>query len=271
MTDTPTLADPGELGPSATPAPAPAAPKPAPAAPDAPRGTYEQRRAAQDQAAVRDAPPPDPQQPQAPAAQGEKVKVGAYEVSESQLAEMMQRQAVDDQRRLTLPTTPEAYEARLPADLQLPGGQTYVFNPNDPSMVAARQLAHAKGWSQSDFSDALGIFASHIAGQEAALAERSAAEVAKAGANAPQRVDAVSRFITAEMGETEGKQIRSLIVTDSMLRFMERLMTKISSQGAASFSQQHRAAPESSPIPGYANMTFEQRREAQDRNAARRR
>jgi hypothetical protein len=47
-------------------------------------------------------------------------------------------------------------------------------------------------------------------------------------------------------------------------------MNKISSQGAASFSQSHRVPPEdSSKIPGYDKMSFEQRRQAQDRNAAR--
>jgi hypothetical protein len=138
-------------------------------------------------------------------------------------------------------------------------------------MKAAQAMAHAKGWSQQDFSDALAIYASHAAGQEAALAERSRAEVARAGVNAPQRVDAVGRFITAEMGEADAKQIRALIVTDSMLRYHERMIQKISSQGTASFSQSHRAAPEANGIPGYESMTFEQRREAQDRNAARRR
>jgi hypothetical protein len=95
--------------------------------------------------------------------------------------------------------------------------------------------------------------------------------VAKAGVNAPQRVDAVGRFITAEMGEADAKPIRATIVTDAHLRFYEKLMNKISSQGAASFSQQHRAAPDTNPIPGYESMSFEQRRQAQDQNAARRR
>jgi hypothetical protein len=231
----------------------------------------EQRQAAAARAAGE--PPKDQAavDPAAPAAAStEKLKVGKYEVSEAELAGMMDRQAQDDLCKATLPAAPEAYKAELPADLKLPGGLEYKFDVNDPTMIAARNLAHSKGWSQQDFSEALGLFAGHHVAQEAALAERSAAEVAKAGANAPQRVDAVGKWITGMVGEADGKQIRSLIVTDSMLRFMERVMTKVSSQGAASFSQSHRAAPESSPIPGYANMTFEQRREAQDRNAARR-
>jgi transcriptional regulator with XRE-family HTH domain len=216
-----------------------------------------------------DAPAGD--QPAPSAAQGEKVKIGKYEVSEAELGAMMDRQAQEDLRAATRPAKPEAYEAKLPADLKLPGGQTYTFDPNDPSLVAARNLAHAKGWSQQDFSEALGIFASHIAGENAALAERSRAEIEKVGINAMQRLDAVGRFITAEMGEADAKQIRALIVTDSMLRYHERLMQKVSSQGSASFTQQHRVPPDDKTIPGYEGMSFEQRRQAQDQQAARRR
>jgi hypothetical protein len=96
------------------------------------------------------------------------------------------------------------------------------------------------------------------------MAERSKAEIAKAGPNAPQRVDAVGKWIESEVGKSDAVPIRATIVTDAHLRFYERLMNKIASQGAASFSQQHRVAPDTSKIPGYENMTFEQRRQAQD-------
>jgi hypothetical protein len=274
MTDAPlaTLADPGELGPSSiAPAAAPAAAKPAPVAEHA--QTYEQRRLAQDQAAkpAAEAPPPSADQQQPPlAASTEKLKVGKFEVSEAELADMLTRQGLEDQRKLTLPPTAADYKAELPADLKLPGGVEYKFDVNDPTMKAAQAMAHAKGWSQQDFSDALAIYASHHAQQEAVLAERSRAEIAKAGVNAPQRVDAVTKWITGEMG-TDAKPIVATIVTDAHLRFYEKLMNKISSQGTASFTQSHRAPPDTNPIPGFENMTFEQRREAQDRNAARRR
>jgi hypothetical protein len=211
------------------------------------------------------------QQPAAPAAQGEKVRVGEYEISAEELGAMMQRQAVDDQRRLTVPPSAEAYEAKLPADLKLPGDQTYIFNRNDPSLIAARNLAHSKGWSQQDFSEALGIFASHIAGQEAQLAERARAELEKVGVNAPQRVDAVGKWLDGFMGTKDAAPIRATICTDSHLRFMEAVMNKISSQGVASFSQSHRVAPDDNKIPGYEKMSFEQRRFAQDQRAARER
>jgi hypothetical protein len=206
----------------------------------------------------------------AAAASTEKLKVGKYEVSEAELATMMDRQAQDDLKKATLPAAPEGYKAELPADLKLPGGQTYTFDKNDPSIAAARNWAHAKGLSQGEFSEVLGIYASHVAGEQAILAERSRQEVAKAGVNAPQRVDAVGKWITGEMGEADAAPIRATIVTDAHLRFYEKLMNKVSSQGAASFSQSHRAAPETNSIPGYDKMSFEQRRLAQDQLAARR-
>jgi hypothetical protein len=228
----------------------------------------EQREAAAARAAGEPPPADDPQAP--PANSAEKMKIGRFEVSEAEVASMLDRQAQDDLRAATRPPSPEAYEAKLPADLKLPGGLEYKFDVNDPTMIAARNLAHSKGWSQQDFSEALALFAGHHVAQEAALAERSRAEVAKVGVNAPQRVDAVGRWITGEMGEADARPIRATIVTDAHLRFYEKLMNKISSQGTASFSQSHRAAPEANAIPGYENMSFEQRREAQDRNAARR-
>jgi hypothetical protein len=61
------------------------------------------------------------------------------------------------------------------------------------------------------------------------------------------------------------------MVTASHLKFIEAVMQKLESQGVGSFSQSHRVAPDAdSRIPGYENMSFEQRRFAQDQAAARR-
>jgi hypothetical protein len=269
-------ADPGELGPAIAPA---AAPKPAVAEH---AQTYEQRRHAQDAANAAAKPEAaadgkakpaeaaaDPKEP--PAEPGQKFRVGRHEVSEEQITEMLQRQSQEDLKRATLPQSAEGYEAKLPEGLKLPGGIEYSWNNADPTMVAARNWAHAKGLSQGEFSEVLGIYANHIATEQAAIAERSRLEIAKAGVNAPQRVDAVGKFITGLMGETDAKQIKALIVTDSMLRYHEAIMNKLASQGAANFSQSHRVAPETGGIPGYDKMTFEQRRQAQDINASRRR
>jgi hypothetical protein len=273
MNDIPTLAnaappaaDPGDIGPAVAPYVAPK-----PSTPEKPAAkTFAEQRLAQDQAAADKANPPatDPERPAQPGA--DRVKVGKYETSESELAAMMERQSLDDLKKATLPTAPEAYEAKLPADLKLPGGQEYKFDVNDPSLVAARNLAHAKGWSQQDFSEALGIFASHHAQQEAALAERSRQEIAKAGVNGPQRVDAVSKWITGMVGEADAIPIRATIVTDAHLRFYETIINKLTNQGGATFSQSHRVPPDKNEIPGFEKMSFAQQRYAQDQLAARR-
>jgi hypothetical protein len=229
----------------------------------------EQREAAAARAAGE---PPAAADPAAPAAAStEKLKVGKYEVSEAELASMMDRQAQDDLRKATVPPTADAYELKISPDTKLPGNVEFRFDGNDPSMVAARNWAHSKGLDQSAFSELLTLYASHVAQQETAMAERSRAEVARAGVNAPQRMDAVTRWITAEVGEADAKPIRATIVTDAHLRFYERMMTKVASQGAASFSAAHRVPPDTGEIPGFDKMTFEQQRFAQDQRAAQRR
>jgi hypothetical protein len=215
----------------------------------------------------REAPSEDPQ---TPPAEGAKFKVGKFEVSEAELAGMMDRQAQDDLRKATIPPTPDAYKLEISPDAKLPGNVEFKFDGNDPGLVAAKNWAHSKGLDQSAFSEMLTLYASHVAQQETAMAERSRAEVAKAGVNAPQRVDAIGKWIRAEVGDADAKPILATMVTDSHLRFFEKLQQRITSQGAASFSQSHRVAPDTKEIPGYEGMSFEQRRFAQDQQAARR-
>lgn len=179
---------------------------------------------------------------------------------------MLERQAIDDQRKATLPATPADYKLELPADFKAPGGVEFKIDEaaNQATFDALRTFAHSKGWDNQTLSEVLGLYASHQSAHEAQLAEISRAEIAKAGANAPQRVDAVGRWITGLVGEADAKPIRATLVTDAHLRFYEKLMSQQVSQGAASFSQQHRVAPDQTRIPGYEGMSFEQRRHAQE-------
>lgn len=238
------------------------------------RDRYDQLKSASSEPAERAAGDPAPDgttADQPTASSSDKVKIGRYEVSEQDIGSMMERQAIEDQRRLTLPATPNDYKLEISPDAKLPGGVEYRFDGNDPSMVAVKNWAHGRGLDQGALSELLTLYASHVTQQEAVLAERSRAEIAKAGPNAPQRVDAVGRWITGMVGEADAAPIRATLVTDSHLRFYETLMTKLTSQGSASFSQQHRVPAEERGIPGFENMSFEQRRYAQDQQAARRR
>jgi hypothetical protein len=273
-------------------APAPAAAKPLPGSrefaelplaqqhdlrrgPPNPRAQgYSPARDQREAAAARAAGEPDPAAPapaaDAPPADTQKFKVGKFETSEAELAAMLDRQAKDDLRAATVPPTPNDYKLELAPNTKLPGNVEYKFDTSDPGLAAAKAWAHSRGLDQSAFSEMLTIYASSEAQRNAVLAEISRAEIAKAGPNAPQRVDAVTRWITAEMGEADSKAIKATLVTDSHLRFYERLMQKVSSQGVASFSQQHRVAPDSDGIPGFEKMSFIEQRHAQDQLAARR-
>src|SRR5665213_401909 len=116
-----------------------------------------------------------------PAHSSEKLKVGKFEVSEEELASMMDRQAQDDLRKATVPPTPEAYKLEISPGAKLPGNVEFRFDGNDPALIAAKAWAHSKGLDQSAFSEMLTLYASHVAQQETALTERSRAEIAKAG------------------------------------------------------------------------------------------
>jgi hypothetical protein len=231
------------------------------------------REATAAQATGQDAPgsTPSGEDPQTPPADGTKFKVGKFEVSEGDLAGMLDRQAQDDLRKATIPPTADAYKLEISPDAKLPGDVKFQFDGNDPGLIAAKNWAHARGLDQSAFSEMLTLYASHVAQQEAALGERSRQEIAKAGINAPQRVDAISKWIRGEVGDADARPIIATLITDSHLRFYEKLYHKITSQGVASFSQSHRVPPDTDAIPGYANMSFEQRRQAQDNLAVRRR
>jgi hypothetical protein len=287
MTDIPTLASGAAPGPAPAPASDPgdisppiapyAAPRPS--APENPRArgyspAVEQREAAAARAAEpvsSEAPRADGQPPTEGEPAAEKFKIGKYEVSEGELAAMMERQAVDDLRKATVPPSPQDYKVAIPEGMKLPGDLEFRFDEagNKAAFDAARAWAHNKGMSQSDFSEMLGLYASQEAQQHAALAERSRQEIAKVGVNGPQRV-AVGKWITGMVGEKDAAPIRATLVTDAHLRFYEKIMHQISSQGGASFSTAHRVPPDTSGIPGYANMSFEQKRLAQDQFAQRR-
>jgi len=155
---------------------------------------------------------------------------------------------------LTLPSA-DRLPRRASEGLTLPGNQTFVFDQNDPSLIAARNLAHSKGWSQQDFSEALGLFAGHHAAQEPRC-RTLPRRISKAGVNAPARVDAVGALLPRKWEKLTPS--RSRVNRDGQyVAVHERMIQKLTSQNTASFSQSHRVAPDANEIPGSDKMTFE--------------
>jgi hypothetical protein len=189
---------------------------------------------------------PSGDQPAPPVAQGEKVKIGQYEVSEQEIGELMAEKAARDLRAATVPANPSEYKLTLPENLTLPGNAQFQFDEagNKASFDAVKAWAHQRQMSQADFSEMMGLYASHHAAQEAMLAQRAQAEIQKSGPNASMRVDSVVRWIRSEVGDVDARPIAASLCTDAHLRFYERLMSKVTSQGTAPFSQQHRDRPD---------------------------
>jgi hypothetical protein len=173
-----------------------------------------------------------------------------------------------------LPQKPDDYKLDLPADFKPPEGIDYKLDTANPALANLRAVAHKHGISQDAVSELLGVYAGNEVGTQQAIATARAAEIAKLGTTAPARVDAVVNWLVGMDGSADkgdAKALAGMLVTARHVEAFERIMTRVSSQGAASFSQSHRTAPEANGIPGYEKMSFEQRRQAQDQNAARRR
>lgn len=258
-TETPAAPAQDQNSPLSSPAPAPSTP----AAPEAPTAGSDPKPASPDGTAPKSERPeglPDTYW------DSEKNSVKTPELI-ARFNELSTREAAEEVRKSTLPANADAYKIELPSDFKPPAGVEFKFDEKAPELAQARALAHAKGWTQQDFSEALGIFAAAKIAEQTTVNAARAAEVEKLGATGSQRVDAVTRWMDAQgLGV-----LKSTLVTAAQVSAWEGHITKVTSQGAATFSQQHRSAPEANKIPGYENMSFEQRRFAQDQIAAARR
>jgi hypothetical protein len=197
-------------------------------------------------AAARDEPAPPAPAPAASVVDG-KLRVGEYELSSDDIAALMATKAQADLRATQVPADASGYKPDLPADLKLPPGIEFKIDTNDPAYKDLANFAYARGWSSQEFSAALGIFASREAREAAAFAEAQRAEVQKLGANGTSRVTAVETWLRSELGDDLASGMRSMMVTEKIVRGFEKLAGQRMTQGAALFSQAHRTPEPSGP------------------------
>jgi len=171
-----------------------------------------------------------------------------------------------DVRKSTLPASPDKYEIKLPEGFKPPEGMAFEFNADDPALAQARTLAHQKGWSQQDFSEALGIFASTKVAELQQTNTAREAELAKLGTTGPQRIDAIETWLKAKVGDKAAIAISTLksFPVAANVEMFESIIRAFSSQGGTTFDQRHReGGDDKGAIPGYEKMSFAQRRAAQ--------
>jgi hypothetical protein len=171
--------------------------------------------------------------------------------------------AAEDSRRATLPQTPEAYELKLPETFKAPDGIDVKLDVNDPMFKSARELAHAKGWSQADFSDALGIVANIKATEAATYETLKAQNLEGLGAKGPERIDAVTRYLAANFPEATVKPVLATLATKAHVEMFEAFISKLASQGRGSnFTQTGRDHDTGKVTPEqYEKMSYGEKKE----------
>lgn len=181
-------------------------------------------------------------------------------------------EAAENVRKGTLPQKADDYKIDLPADFKAPVGVEFKFEANDPILAQARELAHAQGMTQDGFSKFLGLYAAAKVGEQAQINSAREAEIGKLGPTASARVDSVVQWLTgmdATADKSDARALAGMLVTAKHVEAFERIITRTATQGSASFSQSHRVPADSKEIPGFDNMSFEQKRQAQDQLARR--
>lgn len=155
-------------------------------------------------------------------------------------SEVMTRDAAEQSRRLALPQKPEDVKVELPKDFQVPQGIEFTLDASKPEFSKLQAAAVKHGLSQEAVSDLVGVYAETLVGSETTLNAAKQAEIAKLGANGPARVTTLETFFTGLVGVDKAKAISGMMVTSTIVQALETAAAKFASQGAASFSQQHR-------------------------------
>ncbi len=200
------------------------------------------------------------------------IKIGEVEYPLSTVNDALRAKAEADIRRSGLPATAADYKVELPASFQAPEGIKFEFDPNSAELQNFRKLAHARGLDQTTFSEALGIYAANRIGEQQTLAVARNAEMQKLGSAANNRIQAVEVWLKSQVGARADlivAQMKNFPVA-GMVEMFEQLARNASNQGGVDFTQSARQQQENTgKIEGYENMSYAQKRAAQDAQAGR--
>jgi hypothetical protein len=169
-----------------------------------------------------------------------KLRVGEYELSSDDIAMLMQTKAAADLKATQIPVDASGYESKLPESLKLPEGLDFRPDPNDPAFKDFQAIAKKIGLSQSEFSDLYGAYVAKTVASEAAFRNSMKAELDALGAHATMRVTALETWLRGTVGDDIAKHMRAGMFSAKIVEGLERIQNKMTSQGAASFSQAHR-------------------------------
>lgn len=210
---------------------------------------------------------------QPPADDAPKFKVGELELSEQQARDLLARDATEKSRALTLPADPSGYKLELPKNFVQPQGVEFQWATDDPVLGPmidqAKTFAHKAGLSQEQFTDMMALHASTKVHEMAHFASLRRAEVDKLGATGTQRKTTIDTWLDASFDKETARMFKSTCVSKAQVEGWERIMSKLSGQGAGGYSPQHR---ESEPVglsdEQWNGMSYSERRDYSERASA---
>jgi len=161
------------------------------------------------------------------------------------------------------PEKPDGYALEFPKEFkpEIP----LTFDDKDPRLAELRNFAHEQGWDQGTFSKVLQIEAARHIAEHKAMTAAIAARDKALGPNAAARITAAQTWLESVLGKDRGAAVIDRMVLHTDVEALEDLQKAFTTQGAASFNNngRDRQVPQTEEIPGYDNMSFEQRRAAQ--------
>jgi hypothetical protein len=194
------------------------------------------------------APPADPAAPPVADPNAARVKIGETELTEAEWVSAAAEKAAKDANLLSLPVKPSDYKLELPADFKAPEGVKFTFNPADPIkgpvINAAREWAKTNNLTQEQFGQLLGLYAGSQAHEAKMISDGAKAQRDLLGPAGTARIDAVSRWLKAEVGDDLARPLLQTLVTEKHVRAYETMIQKKTSQGAGGFRTTGREAPE---------------------------
>jgi hypothetical protein len=151
-------------------------------------------------------------------------------------------------RRSTLPASPNDYKTEFTPDFKIPDGIKYEFKADDPLLAQARAVMHdidqGKLSGQQAFSKLLELYAGGQVSTQQQIQTARNAEIAKLGAAGPARIDALTTFFRAYLGEAAGTRRMQRIFNAQDVQDAEMEVSKITSHGAAAFRANGREPPQ---------------------------
>lgn len=183
--------------------------------------------------------------------------------------EIFARDAAEQSRRLTLPKAADL-KLDLPGDFVLPQGADFKIDADNPLWSQARSWAEKHGLSQQAFSEGIALIAGDRIGSAQSIKNAQNAEIAKLGATGTARVDAVTTFFKAHLGDADGARLASRLFTAEDVMAAEKLVARFASQGGGNFSRARSEADTGQKVTPeqWDKMTYTERKEYAARQSA---